>query len=92
MDDFFYVVGRGTAYGLPLLENLLRLSSTAGVSILHGVARGHQHNNAAGMCSVSAAHYERRLRGGGGELAVRLMLFKHVSVEVAYMSVACKLL
>jgi hypothetical protein len=49
MDDFYYVAGRGTAYGLPLLENLLRLSSTAGVSKLHGVVRGHQHNNAAGV-------------------------------------------
>jgi hypothetical protein len=49
MDDFYYVAGRGTAYGLPLLEILLRLSSTAGVSKLHGVVRGHQHNNAAGV-------------------------------------------
>ena len=49
MDDFYYVAGRGVAYGLGLLEALYNVSSTPGQARLHGVVRGHQHNNAAGM-------------------------------------------
>ena len=49
MDPYYFVAGRGTAYGLKLLERLYELSSTPDVSRLHGVIRGHQHNNAAGV-------------------------------------------
>lgn len=52
LEDFYYVAGRGTAYGLGLLEALFNLSSTPGQARLHGVVRGHQHNNAAGMTAL----------------------------------------
>eukprot|EP00124_Ichthyophonus_hoferi_P002617 Ihof_evm5s186 gene=Ihof_evmTU5s186 len=37
--------GRGVGWDVELLEHMFRRASTPGVSTLHGVIRGHQHND-----------------------------------------------
>lgn len=47
-EDIVHVVGRGIAYNSELLSLLLEMASTEGHSVMRGIVRGHQHNNAVG--------------------------------------------
>eukprot|EP01134_Creolimax_fragrantissima_P006410 CFRG6410T1 len=64
---FVFVPNRGVAFDVTLLQSHFSLSSTSGKSILHGVIRGHQHNDAAGpmLSRLLNAHGAVDIYGGG---------------------------